>query len=249
MGFTISKNFLHFEICHETPLLALFIYSMNQIDKKLVKREISSDMRKLLFLGFFYVLVSCSPGGHIIAIQKVEVAPFVDFNLSEIILISFSQKGLNQKDYMTVLESMRMAVRQRGFQDIWDIDENEIELKANGVNDFTLKRNIQRLNDNLGVSYYLEMEILNRKPFKISNLTTQLQYREMMDPNSRGGLGLGSGSEHITLTRYTLYRTDGAILLANLEISSRHLDNNYLDSKVIQKEVEAVFQQIFINEF
>jgi hypothetical protein len=206
-------------------------------------------MRKLLFLGFFYVLVSCSPGGHIIAIQKVEVEPFVDLNLSEIILINLPQKALNQKDYNSVLESMRMAVRQRGFQDIWDIDENEIELKANGVNDFTIKRNIQRLNDNLGISYFLEMEILNRKPFKINSLTTQLQYREMMDPNSRGGLGLGSGSEHITLTRYSFYQTDGAILLANLEISSRHLENNNLDPKVIQKEVEAVFQEIFKSDY
>jgi hypothetical protein len=204
-------------------------------------------MRKLLFLVF--LVVSCSPRGQIIAIQKVEVEPFVDLNLSEIILINFPQKQLNQKDYYSVLGSMRMAVLQRGFQDVWDIDENEIELRANGVHDFSLKRNIQRLNDNLGISYFLEMEILDRKLFKISSLTTQLQYREMMDPNSRGGLGLGSGSEHRSLTRYSLYRTDGAILLAQLEISSRHLENNNLDPKVIQKEVGALFQEIFKSEY
>jgi hypothetical protein len=214
----------------------------------MVKRENSFEMRKLLFLGLFFVAVSCSPRGQILAIQKVEVEPFVDLNLSEIILINFPQKELNQRDYNSVLESMRMAVRQRGFQEIWDIDENEIELKANGVNDFSLKRNIQRLNDNLGIRYFLEMEILNRKPFKISGLGSQLQYREMMAPNS-GGLGIGSGSEHRSLTRYSLYQTNGAILLAQLEISSRHLDNNNLDAKVIQKEVEALFQQIFINEY
>jgi hypothetical protein len=58
----------------------------------MVKRENSFEMRKLLFLGLFYIFVSCSPRGHIIAIQKVEVEPFVDLNLSEIILINFPQK-------------------------------------------------------------------------------------------------------------------------------------------------------------
>ena len=206
-------------------------------------------MRKLLFWGLFYVFVSCSPRGQILSIQKVEVEPFADLNLSEIILINLPQKELNQKDYYAVLESMRIAVRQRGFLEVWDIDENEIELRANGVNDFSLKRNIQRLNDNLGINYFLEMEILNRKPFKISGLGSQLQYREMMAPNLPGGLGFGSGSEHRTLTRYSLYQTDGAILLAQLEISSRHLENNNLDPKVIKKEVEALFYQIFNNEF
>lgn len=215
----------------------------------MVKRENSFEMGKLLFLGLFFVFFSCSPRGQIIAIQKVKVEPFVDLNLSEIILINLPQKELNQRDYNSVLGSMRMAVRQRGFQEVWDIDENELDLRANGVNDFSLKRNIQRLYDNLGISYFLEMEILNRKPFKISGLGAQLQYRETMDPNSRGSLGLGSGSEHRSLTRYSLYQTDGAILLAQLEISSRHLENNNLDAKVIQKEVEALFQQIFINEY
>lgn len=214
----------------------------------MVKRENSSEMRELLFLGLFFVAVSCSPKGQILAIQKVEVEPFVDLNLSEIILINLPQKALNQKDYNSVLESMRMAVRQRGFQEIWDIDENEFELKANGVNDFSLKRNIQRLNDNLGISYFLEMEIINRKPFRISGLGSKLQYREMMAPYSGGSPGFGIGSEHRSVSRYSLYQTNGAILLAQLEISSRHLENNYLDPKVIQKEVEALFQQIFNNE-
>ncbi|PRY87512.1 hypothetical protein [Mongoliibacter ruber] len=202
-------------------------------------------MRKLLFWGLFFIFFSCSPRGHIKAIEKIEVEPFVDLILSEIILINFPSRELSQKDYNSVLESMRIAVQQRGFHEIWDIDENEMELIANGVNDFSLKRNIQRLNDNLGIGYFLDMEILNRKPFKISPLVTQLQYRELTDPYSMGGLGLGS--EHNLLTRYSLYQTDGAILLAQLEVSSQHLENNSLDPKVIQKEVEALFQHILIN--
>lgn len=204
-------------------------------------------MKKLLFLVLFFLFFSCSPRGHIKAIEKIEVEPFVDLILSEIIFINFPSKELSQKDYNSVLESMKMAVQQRGFQEIWDIDENEIELIANGVNDFSLKRNIQRLNDNLGISYFLEMEILERKPFKINALVTQLQYREMTDPYA--GAGLGLCSEHNLLTRYSLYQTDGAILLAQLEVSSRHLDNNSLDPKVVQKEVEALFQQILMNEY
>ncbi|MGY6546433.1 hypothetical protein [Arthrospiribacter ruber] len=101
------------------------------------------------------------------------------------------------------------------------------------------------MNDNLGVSYFLEMEILNRKLFKISGLVSQLQYKELTDPYSMGGLGLGS--EHNLLKRYSL--SDGAILLAQMEVSSKHLEDNCLDPKVIQKEVDAFFQQIFIQEY
>ncbi|MFC0655710.1 hypothetical protein [Mongoliitalea lutea] len=198
-------------------------------------------------VGFLFIvnLVACTPRGQILALNKVDVQPFIDLRIQESIMLSFPQ-NLSQSDFKAVRESMIAAVRMRGFQDILDIDEHDFELKAALINDFSLKRNIQRLNDNLGVSYYLEMQVVNRKPARFSGLGSQLQYNEAMGAPFAGSPGLIPDPEHLTWTKYTLYQTDGAIPLASIEVKSKHFQNNQLDARVVRKEVEALFQQIFM---
>ncbi|UJP63601.1 hypothetical protein [Mongoliitalea daihaiensis] len=195
----------------------------------------------LLFLS----LVACSPRGQILALNKVDVQPFIDLRVQESIMLSFPQ-NLSQADFKAVRESMITGVRMRGFQDILDIDEHDFDLKAAQINDFSLERNIQRLYDNLGVSYFLDMQVVSRKPSRNSGLGSQLQYREAMAAPFAGSPGMIPEPEHRTITRYTLYQTNGVIPLASMEVMSRHLQNNQLDARVVRQELEALFQQIFM---
>ncbi|MGY6523056.1 MAG: hypothetical protein ACXIUD_15090 [Mongoliitalea sp.] len=200
------------------------------------------------YVGIWIVLVSlvsCSPRGQILALNKVDVQPFIDLRIQESIMLSFPQ-NLSPTDFKAVRESMITGVRMRGFQDILDIDEHDFDLKAAQINDFSLERNIQRLHDNLGVSYFLDMQVVSRKPSRNSGLGAQLQHREAMAAPFAGSPGLIPEPEHRTLTRYTLYQTNGVIPLASMEVMSRHLQNNQLDARVVRQEVEALFQQIFI---
>lgn len=198
------------------------------------------------YLGVFLVLalVSCTPRGQMLALNKVDVQSFVDLRVNESILLGFPT-NLSQGDFKAVRESMIAAVRMRGFQDILDIDEHDFELKSALINDFSVKRNIQRLHDNLGVSYFLEMQVVNRKPSRFSGLGSQLQYNEALGAPFAGSPGLIPDPEHLTWTRYTLYQTNGAIPLASIEVKSKHFQNNQLDARVVRQEVEALFQQIF----
>lgn len=201
------------------------------------------------YLGVFLLLlalVSCTPRGQMLALNQVEVQPFIDLKVQESILVNFPQ-NLPQNDFKAVRESLISGVRMRGFRDVLDTDEHDFDLKAAQINDFSLDRNIQRLHDNLGVAYFLDMQIISRKPSRSSGLGAQLQYRESMNAPFAGSPGLFPDPEHRTITRYTLYQTDGVIPLATVEVLSRHLQNNQLDAKVIRQEVEALFQQIFMS--
>lgn len=201
-------------------------------------------MRLCLLLFIAVCLISCTPRGRIITMNHVEIQPFLYLSTQEAILLSFPQ-NLSQADFKTVRASMIEGARMRGFIDVLDIDEHDYELRAAQINDFSLDRNIQRLYDNLGVGYLLDMQIISRKPFRVSGLSSQLLYRELQAPNFAGSPGLMTETEHQTIIKYTLYQTDGAVPVATMEVLSSHLQNNRLDNRVLRKELEMFFYQIF----
>jgi len=200
---------------------------------------------RIFFIILFFTAVSCTPRGRIISINKSEIAPYTHLDLNERILVNVPQ-NVSQRDYRIFLEAASLSVRQRGFLEVWDVDEYELELRASSIADFSLPRNIQRLHDNLGVSYFLDIAIVSRKPFRYSSLSSQVEYREQMIPGFMGSGGLMSETDHRVITLYTLYQTDGAIKMAEFEVESSHLRNNTLDDRVIKREIQEFFNQIYL---
>jgi hypothetical protein len=200
---------------------------------------------RILALILFFTVISCSPRGHIIRINKSEIAPYTHLDLNQRILVNIPQ-NISQKDYYILMESALLSVQQRGFLEVWDTDEYELELRAAEIADFSLERNIQRLYDNLGVNYFLDIVMISRKPFRYSSLSSQLEYREQMNPNFPNFGGLVSETDHRVITQYTLYQTDGVIKMAEFEVESSHLKNNTLDARVIRREIQEFFNQIYL---
>lgn len=202
-------------------------------------------MRKCCGL-LFVLLISCSPRGTFLRVNSVQVEPFFQLELDEKILVNIPQ-DVNQKDYNTFLAAIPIIVKQRGFREVWDTDEYEMELRAGDIADFTLERNIKRLYEHLGVYYFLDVAIVSRKPFRYGSLSSQLEYREQNNPGFVRTRGLGSETDHRVITRYTLYRTDQVLKLAEVIMESTHLQDNTLDQRVIQREVQEFFNLISVS--
>ncbi len=203
-------------------------------------------MKNLFFIVSFFLLMACSNGIRRYQINEVAVNPFTPpIDLDQRIMVNLPQR-VSQKDFKTMLEILSAALRSYGFKEVWNNDFHDIELRSVGISDFSTDKNKTTLYEGLGVTYLLDVEILERKPYRYGKLSQLLEYniQQSQDSQFTGGYQQVRSFHYVTL-RYTLYRTDQLDTVAELEVRANHKDDNTLNPKVFERDLKVLFYKIY----
>ncbi len=200
---------------------------------------------KRLICVFVILLAGCSSSSNYSKVQQSEVNPFAqELDLAQKILVKLPQ-NVSQKDYRAFLDNIPQELKSYGFLEVWDTDSHDIELKTAGLTDFTTESKKKSLFENLGVYYLLDIEVVERKPFKYGKLSSQLEYKMQQTPGSGGNVFPNIKSDYWVVLKYTLYQTDYLDKVAQIEIKASHNDDNTLNSRKLRRDINTLFEHIY----
>jgi hypothetical protein len=202
-------------------------------------------MKTFFFIAFLSLFTACSNRICRYQINEVAVNPFTPpIDLNQTILVNLPQR-VSQKDYRTMLEILPAALRSYGFREVWNSDYHDIELRSVGISDFSTDRNKVSLYEDLGVTYLLDIEILERNPYRYGKLSQLMEYNIKQNQDRFNGGFQQVRSFHYVTLRYTLYRTDQLDTVAELEVRANHKDDNTLNPKVFERDLKVLFFSIY----
>ncbi|MCH7409065.1 hypothetical protein MM239_06645 [Belliella sp. DSM 111904] len=164
---------------------------------------------------------------------------------NEIILVTIPS-GFSQIDYNTFLEILPRELRSKGFREVWDTDFHELELKSVGIHDFSTNRNLEKLSDELGVRYLLDVEVLDKRHLRVSRLGATMRYNETVQNSPFvGPIGPLDNLNYWLITRYRLYDLSEKLMMVDLTLQTSHLENNTVGQKSLIKDINKVFEFIY----
>ncbi|MCH7403063.1 hypothetical protein ACFOUP_03965 [Belliella kenyensis] len=154
--------------------------------------------------------------------------------------------GFPQKDYNTYLETLPKELKTKGFREVWDTDFHELELKSVGIHDFSTVRNKEKLSNELGVRYLLEIEVLAKRYLRVSKLGATMSYNKTIQNSPYvGPIGPLDNLNYWLITRYILYDLEERLVMADLTLQTSHLENNSIGQKSIRKDLNKVFEFVY----
>jgi hypothetical protein len=180
-------------------------------------------------------------------VKEASVNPFSQpLELDQILLVNLP-RNISYEDYKVFQEYIPEQLRSQGFLEIWDSDYHEMELRSAGIHDFSTDRNKKALYDALGVTYLLDVKVLEKKPFRYGKLTALSEFGNHHQRNVVGGTEPIQSSHRMTL-EYTLYRTDFLDTVARVKVLAEHKDNNTLNPLVLKRDIMILFDKIYEGE-
>ena len=201
-------------------------------------------MRCSLFI-FILLISGCMSSQVPIQVFKVEVEPFTWVDISEKILVQIPRMK-DPIEFNLMADIYPSTLRELGFREVWDSAEHELELIAAGVRDYSLDRNIRRLYHNLGVYYLLDITLVRRELFHDGYIKVE-RWNPLTNDYYSDFTFRGYETDHSLFLRYTLYRTDNAIKLAEMEVRSFHRFNNKLIPNQFRREIIELFNQVYLT--
>lgn len=201
-------------------------------------------MRCFIFI-FIFLMGGCISSQAPIQVFKVEVEPFTWVDNSEKILVQIPRMR-DPLEFNLMADIYPSTLRELGFREVWDSAEHELELIGAGVSDYSLKRNIKRLYDELGVYYLLDITLVRRELFHDGYIKME-RWNPLINDYYSDFAFRGYETDHSMFLRYTLYRADNAIKLAEMEVRSFHRFNNKLIPNQFRREIKELFNQIYLT--
>ncbi|SNS72281.1 hypothetical protein SAMN06295967_11910 [Belliella buryatensis] len=216
---------------------------MNFIGKLTIKSN-QSQLTSVALLVVFILFTSCGRSVKQI-VEDVNVSPTAyPIDLSDKLMVTLPP-GFPQKDYNTFLETLPIELQRYGFEEIWDTDYHEMELKSVGIHDFTTERNQQKLYKDLGVRYLLDLEILDKKPIRISKLGATMRYNEINNNSPFVHSTSWVEGDYWIITRYKLYDLVHDEVIIEMQIKTSHNINHTVNSKSLKKDLQKLFEFIY----
>jgi hypothetical protein len=200
------------------------------------------------FWGFIFIflLTACWSNQAPIRIHKVEVEPFTWVDNREKILVQIPRMR-DPIEFNMMADIYPSTLKELGFLEVWDSAEHELELISAGVRDYSLERNIRRLYDELGVYYLLDITLVKRQLYDDGYYELE-RWTPLLDGYYTETAYRGYETDHTLYLRYTLYRTDLAVKMAELEVQSYHKHNNRLIPNQFKREIKELFNQIYLTD-
>lgn len=210
----------------------------------LIKKSDQGKVLSSVLVVAFLLFGSCGRSVKQI-VEDVKVSPTAyPIDLSEKLMVTLPH-GFPQKDYNTFLETLPVELQRYGFNEIWDTDYHEMELKSVGIHDFTTERNQQKLYQDLGVRYLLDLEILDKKPIRISKLGATMRYNEINNNSPFVHSTSWVEGDYWIITRYKLYDLVHDEVIIEMQIKTSHNINHTINSKALKKDLQKFFEILY----
>lgn len=199
---------------------------------------------RYIFLFFLLLFTSCV-GTREYRVQSYQVMPFKIVDTSERIYVDFP-KELTATELSLISAEIIKALSERQFEEILSSRYDRSVLTLAGINDFSTKRNHERLYTNAGIRYLLSVQTWDRRHYHWLFPVMQYAYNAEEDKTYivRGDLGL---EKHYWITlKYTLYDSKMNRQVAELITTASHPRGRF-NFKAIQKDIQQLLA-LFDNQ-